>query len=75
MNLTMGTKIKLELKQPQFKCSGRDDVTCYYRGEILKEESDSYLIKFKHKGEWLVEWYDKKYGFDEIEIENIKMKE
>lgn len=70
----MGTKVKLELKQPQFKCSGRDDVTCYYRGEILEEESDSYLIKFKYKGEWLTEWYDKENGFDNYLLDNIKIK-
>lgn len=67
-------KVELKLKQPQLKCSERDDVTCHYRGKILKEEENAYLIQFKYKGETLVEWYDKVEGFDNYLIEDIKMK-
>ncbi len=68
------TKVKLELKQPQFKCSGRDNVTCYYRGKIVKETKTSYLIEFKYKGNTLIELYDKVEGFNDPELKDIKIK-
>lgn len=46
--LKSGDKVKLQLIQPQFKCSGRDDVTCRYRGKVLEVLDDSYLIEFKY---------------------------
>ena len=68
-------KIKLELRQPQFKCSGRDDVTCNYRGKILEEHDDWYLIQFKYNGELLNEKYDKVGGFNNPELKDIKLKQ
>ncbi len=68
-------KVKLKLIQPEFKCSGRKDITCYYRGEIINENYGWYLIKFKYKGELIKQWY--RYindeGFEKEELHNIKL--
>ena len=68
-------KVKMVLKQPPIKCSGRDDVTCYYRGKIIDESDVDYLIEFKHNGEVKKELYHKSHGFYNVELSDIKIKE
>lgn len=70
----MSQKVKLVLKQPQFKCSGREDVTCHYRGKILEEHDEWYLIQIKYNGVVMNEKYDKVNGFENPEIKDIKIK-
>ena len=49
--LKLGDKVKLQLIQPQFKCSGRSNVTCFYRGKVTGYFDDnSIFIEFKYKG-------------------------
>lgn len=67
-------KVKLELKQPQFICSGRDPVSCYYKGTIMREEEGKQLIHFKYRGEWIQEWYYNGEGFLTEDIKDIKIK-
>lgn len=43
-------KVKLKLVQPQIKCSGRDDVTCIYRGKVIKETNNKLFIEIKVYG-------------------------
>lgn len=44
--------IKLKLEQPAIMCSGRERVTCYYRGKIVRESENYYkVITFKSHGE------------------------
>ena len=77
-----GTKVKLELRQPLLKCSGRDDVTCYYRGRIVDSCLEYIRIQFKYKGElvtktyWLSDTEEEPHrGFTEPEFEDIRLKE
>lgn len=75
--LKSGDKIKLQLIQPQFKCSGRDDVTCRYRGKVLEVLDDSYLIEFKYNKNLRRELYyisgNLINGFLDEELNDIKI--
>lgn len=76
--LTLGSKVKLKLVQPNIKCSGRDDVTCYYRGKIIETLEDSVFIEFKYKGRLERELYysnlsDLGIGFYKEEFRDIKI--
>lgn len=42
--------IKLKLVQPKIKCSGRDEVTCYYRGKVVFENENEKHILIKTRG-------------------------
>jgi hypothetical protein len=55
--LKLGDKVKLQLIQPQFKCSGREEVTCFYKGKIIDETIDKFKIEFKYKGKLVSDWY------------------
>ncbi len=43
-------KIKLRLKQPAIKCSGRRDVACHYHGKVLCEHAGYKQIMIKTHG-------------------------
>lgn len=43
-------KVKLQLVQPKIKCSGRQDVSCYYNGKVVTETEDSLVIIIKVYG-------------------------
>lgn len=69
-------KCKLKLEQPRIMCSGREPVTCYYRGTIIAEIKDKYLpgywIDFKYKGDLIRRFYDiKSNKFLEEELKDI----
>lgn len=49
--LKLGDKVKLELVQPQIKCSGRDDVSFVTRGKVKGFDGNRTIIKFKSKGQ------------------------
>ena len=68
-------KCKLELRQPYIKCGGREDVTCTYRGKIVSEFKDDYIIEFKYKGIKRRVTYNKVNGFPLAELQDIKLKE
>lgn len=76
--LTLGSKVKLKLVQPNIKCAGRDDVTCYYRGKIIEILEDSVFIEFKYKGRLERELYysslsDLGIGFYKEDFRDIKI--
>lgn len=75
--LKLGDKVKLQLIQPQFKCSGRDEVTCFYRGKIIAKLEDSLLIEFKYNKEIKKELYyisgSLYEGFFSEELKDIKI--
>jgi hypothetical protein len=52
-------KVKLKLEQPVIKCSGRDDIECYYRGKVLSESDTRMLIEFKSFGEVVAATFNK----------------
>lgn len=58
--LSLGVKIKLKLVQPKIKCSGRDDVTCFYRGKIVEELPDVWVVQFKSYNQTIKAIFDKK---------------
>lgn len=53
------SKVKLELKQPQIKCSGRKDITCFYRGDVTMQTDTHMWIVIKSHGERVFLRYDK----------------
>ena len=68
--LKLGNKVKLSLIQPQIKCSGRDDVTCFYRGKVVEVNPNDWVIEIKRHSEIIRVKFDNKYGFcltDEFE--------
>lgn len=75
--LKSGDKVRLQLIQPQFKCSGRDDVTCKYRGKIINNVGHFLVVEFKYKGERVTEKYylpEKGVeGFTKEELQDIKI--
>lgn len=72
--LKLGDKVKLKLIQPQFKCSGREETTCFYRGEIvIIPQFNSVMIEFKYKGKIIREWYQENLGFRRKDINDIKI--
>lgn len=66
-------KVKLKLVQPQMICSGRDFIECYYRGKIIEEGNFNYQIEFKYKGEVITALYNKKNGFYNKDLQDIKI--
>lgn len=70
-------KVKLSLSQPAIMCSGRTKVNCFYRGKIISETKDEYLVEFKSYGIEQQVLFDKKYGFclteewQDLKIENF----
>lgn len=58
--LTLNQKVKLRLIQPKIKCAGRDDVTCHYRGKVIRinESLHEALITFKMYGVEVIGSYD-----------------
>lgn len=75
--LKSGDKVKLQLIQPQFKCSGREEITCFYRGKVIEKLDDCILISFKYKKEKIQSLYyisgSLSPGFFEEEIKDIKI--
>lgn len=75
--LKSGDKVKLQLIQPNFKCSGRDDVTCRYRGRVVDVLDDSILIEFKYNKNLIRELYyfsgSLGVGFFNEELRDIKI--
>ena len=61
LQLSLGSKVKIKLVQPNIKCIGRDDVVCFYRGKIVSEDDEYFTIRFKHKGLLKDFLYSKKY--------------
>ena len=56
--LKLDSKVKLKLIQPQFKCSGRDDVSCNYKGKVIALKGKLVCIEFKYRKELIQAWYD-----------------
>lgn len=54
-----GRKVKFRLVQPAIKCSGREDVTCYYRGRVIKEDGYGMHVQIKQHGQEVTIYYDK----------------
>lgn len=52
-------KVKMRLTQPMIKCSGRDTVTCYYRGKLISFTDSVLEIEFKFNNETVVGVYDR----------------
>lgn len=72
--LKLGDKVKLQLIQPQFKCSSREEISCFYRGKvIIIPPFNSVMIEFKYKGEIIREWYQENLGFRRKDINDIKI--
>lgn len=65
-------KVKLKLIQPQIKCSGREDVTCIYRGKVVQETYNELYIEIKVYGVKTQITFDKglqkvvTFGFDDL---------
>lgn len=73
--LILGSKVKLKLIQPHFICSGRDAVSCNYKGVITYIGNKLVLIKFKYRGELIEAWYhlgEKSFVINE-ELKDIKL--
>lgn len=64
LQLKLGDKVKMKLVQPAIKCSGRDDVTCHYRGTIIGVDlKDRFVqIEFKKYGESVNDIFDLQLG-------------
>jgi ribosomal protein L19 len=76
--LKLGDKVKMKLVQPVIKCSGREDVTCHYKGEIIAiqgiECQIAIVIRFRYKGNEVEDWYDMNYQqFNNKEYKDIKI--
>lgn len=60
--LKLGDKVKMKLVQPAIICSGRKEVTCYYKGTVINVDSsgkDRFVqIEFKRYGEVVDDIYD-----------------
>lgn len=72
----IGCKVKMELIQPEIKCSGRDTVSCYYKGKVIDtfDSPNMIQIKFKYKGETIHEWYNlDNQRFNRNELSDIKI--
>ena len=60
--------------QPLLKCSGRQDVVCYYRGFVEDVVEDVAHISFKRFGEKVTEEYDLvKEEFVKEELKDIQI--
>lgn len=44
-------KVKLKLIQPKIMCSGRNAVTCTFRGKVVFEHGNFTCIKIRSHGE------------------------
>jgi hypothetical protein len=67
-------RVKLKLELPNIRCSGRKDVSCYYRGKVLKETDEYMIIEFKIHGQTIKEEWDKKLNcFKPHSIQDIKL--
>lgn len=74
--LSINTKVRLRINQPTLMCSGRDTVTCYYRGTVIAIKADENLVQiaFRHKSAMLEEWYNIKTNcFVLPELQDIKL--
>ena len=72
--LSLGSKVKMKPEQPIFKCSGRDDVTCYYKGTVTQVFANCVRISFKYKGEYRENLYDiVNNTFVKEELKDIKI--
>jgi hypothetical protein len=75
--LSFPKKVRLVLSQPAIMCSGRTKVNCFYRGKIVSETKDEYLVEFKSYGIEQQVLFGKEYGFcltegwQDLEIENF----
>lgn len=56
--LKLGSKVKLKLIQPQFKCSGRDDVEFQTRGKVKEVSKYWFSVEFKSRGELVTVEFD-----------------
>lgn len=72
--LKLDSKVKLKLIQPQFKCSGRDDVTFQTRGKIVDDSENFWEIEFKSKGKLESELFSKSTGYCTSDIQFIDLK-
>jgi hypothetical protein len=73
--LTLGSKVKLKLVQPRFICSGRDAVSCTYKGTIVQMWEKLICIEFKYRKELIKAWYhlgEKSFVVNE-ELKDIKL--
>lgn len=48
--LTLGDKVKLQIIQPYIKCIGRSNVDCYYRGKVVEDWGDEFVVQIKSYG-------------------------
>lgn len=73
--LRFGDKVKLQLIQPKIKCSGRNEVKCFYKGKVVDEKQFNIKIEFKYKGEIIEHWYNViTDSFSEDYLKDIKIK-
>jgi len=73
--MTINQKVKMKLVQPKIKCSGRDDVSCHYRGIVTHVILPGFVtIKFKQHGQWIEALYNEHaQQFDKEEYKDIKV--
>lgn len=68
-------KVKFKLVQPAIKCSGRDDVTCYYRGRIIEDDRFGMSVLIKQHGQEVLIYYSKEVqaviteGFEDLVLQ------
>ncbi len=78
LTLLEGQKVKMKLIQPFIKCSGRRDVTAYFRGKVIELAGPGFvshaIISFKYRGELVQGMYDLyERQFIEEEYKDIKL--
>jgi hypothetical protein len=67
-------KVKLKIVQPHIKCSGRDSISCYYRGKVIRETEHIMDIIIKVYNEETKISYDKTkdqcitFGFFDLKL-------
>jgi hypothetical protein len=67
-------KVKLKLIQPAIKCSGRNNVTCTYRGRVTEDSYNWMYIQIKVYGEWQTILWSKEdnkcltEGFEDLKL-------
>lgn len=73
--LKLNDKVKLELKQPPIKCSGRKDVVCHYRGKVVEIKDNKITIQIKVFGQETLVIFRKDYGVCITpDFEDLKMR-
>lgn len=63
----------MQLIQPQFKCAGRNDTVCFYRGKVSSVADKGLVIEFNYKKEKIYSFYYFESGFLIPELKDIKI--